>query len=712
MSIDRRTFLQLLTTGALSAAFPPSIARALSIPAHCRTGTINDVEHIVIMMQENRSFDHYYGTLRGVRGFGDNRTIDLPNGNPVWDQPHNDGYLLPFHPGAPNLGLQFIEDLPHDWTSTHGAWNLGKYDQWVPNKGTTTMAHLVRSDIPFHYALADAFTICDAYHCSLFGPTDPNRYYMWTGWVGNDGSGGGPVVDNAEAGYGWSTYPELLQKAGISWKIYQDIGLGLTAEQFWGWTGDFPYIGNYGDNSLLYFHQYQNAPAGSPLANGAKTGTNIAVGGTLFDIFRQDIASGNLPQVSWVVAPEAYTEHPNWPANYGAWYVSQILDALTDHPDVWSKTAFFTTYDENDGFFDHVVPPTVPPTRAQGLSNVDTTNEIFPGSSAYAAGPYGMGIRVPMVVISPWSKGGWVNSQVFDHSSLIRFIERRFGSQYPGIMEGNITQWRRSVAGDLTSAFNFRSPNDATVHLPSTVAYIPPDNDRHSDYVPVPPTVQALPEQEPGLRPARALPYELHVRARMDLQEGVLHIYFGNSGQVAAVYQVYSADGESGPWTYTVAPGTELSDRWNFRSSGQTDYQLSVFGPNGFLRVFKGSTVHGRANLASSLSYDIQSNAVILGIHNHTRTACEVKVSSHYTHQTTKLRLEPDGERSEFWSLDGSCGWYDLTITSSLDSSFEHRLAGHLETGRDSMSDPAIGTVHHHREKADLDQVTMAPVQD
>src|ERR1700756_618482 len=144
MSIDRRTFVQLLTTGALSAVFPPSIARALSIPAHNQTGTINDVQHIVIMMQENRSFDHYYGTLRGVRGYGDNRTIDLPNGNPVWYQPNNDGYLLPFHPGAPNLGLQFIEDLAHDWTTTHAAWNQGKYDQWVPNKGTTTMAHLVR----------------------------------------------------------------------------------------------------------------------------------------------------------------------------------------------------------------------------------------------------------------------------------------------------------------------------------------------------------------------------------------------------------------------------------------------------------------------------------------------------------------------------------------------------------------------------------------
>src|SRR5258708_14220234 len=132
---------------------------------------------------------------------------------------------------------------------------------------------------------------------------------MWTGWVGNDGKGGGPVIDNAELGYDWSTYPELLQNAGISWKIYQDIGNGLTAAGAWGFTSD-AYIGNYGDNSLLYFHQYQNAQPGTPLYNGAKTGTNISAGGTLFDIFRNDIANGTLPQVSWVVAPEAYTDHP------------------------------------------------------------------------------------------------------------------------------------------------------------------------------------------------------------------------------------------------------------------------------------------------------------------------------------------------------------------------------------------------------------------
>jgi phospholipase C len=230
------------------------------------------------------------------------------------------------------------------------------------------------------------------------------------GAVGNDGQGGGPIIDNAEAGYDWSTYPELLQKAGISWKIYQDIGTGLDAKSAWGWTTSDPYIGNYGDNSLLYFHQYQNAEPGSPLAKGAKTGTNISAGGNLFDIFRQDVLTGKLPSVSWVVAPQAYTEHPTWPANYGAWCLSQILDALTADPEVWSKTEFFLMYDENDGFFDHMVPPTPPQSRAQGLSTVDTTNEIYPGRSQYASGPYGQGVRVPMIVISPWSKGGWINS--------------------------------------------------------------------------------------------------------------------------------------------------------------------------------------------------------------------------------------------------------------------------------------------------------------
>lgn len=691
MATDRRTFLQLLTTGALSAAFPASISRALEIPANHRTGSIADIEHIVIIMQENRSFDHYFGTLRGVRGYGDPRAVLLPNGDSVWYQPDGLGYVLPFHPGAPNLGLQFLQDLAHDWTTTHGAWNGGKHDQWVPNKGTTTMAHLVRSDIPFHYALADAFTICDAYHCSLLGPTDPNRYYMWTGWVGNDGKNGGPVIDNTEAGYDWSTYPELLQKAGVTWKIYQDSGTGLDANGSWGWTSD-AYIGNYGDNSLLYFHQYQNAEPGSALYEGARTGTNISASGSLFDIFQSDVQSNKLPQVSWVVAPEAYTEHPNWPANYGAWYVSQILDALTSNPDVWSKTAVFLTYDENDGFFDHMVPATVPLSRENGLSTVDTTNEIYPGSLEYPSGPYGMGVRVPMLVISPWSKGGWVSSEVFDHTSIIRFIEKRFGPDYPGLRETNITPWRRAVCGDLTSAFNFKSPNSAKVSLPSTVTYIPPDNQRHPDYVPTPPVEQAMPVQEPGTRPARAVPYELHTRGRADFSSRTFNINFSNTGKSAAVFQVRSGDPLRGPWTYTVGANASLSDSWYFIPLLQNVYDLSIYGPNGFLRQFKGSFLSdSNANLDTATVYDTANNSITLDIYNRGTAAVQVQVLNVYTNETATSTVQPGKNLVKYWPLKDSYGWYDFVIEVDSDSSFKQHIAGHVETGKDSVSDPAIG---------------------
>jgi phospholipase C len=691
MATDRRTFLQLLSSSALTAAFPSSIARALSIPANNRTGSINDVEHIVFMMQENRSFDHYFGSLRGVRGFGDPRAVTLPSGNPVWYQPNGgNSYVLPFHPGAPNLGLQFLQDLAHDWTTTHAAWNEGNNDQWVPQKGTTTMAHLTRSDIPYHYALADAFTVCDAYHCSLLGPTDPNRYHMWTGWVGNDGKNGGPVIDNAEAGYDWSTYPELLEGAGISWKIYQDIGEGLNASGFWGWTGDKPYIGNYGDNSLLYFHQYQNAPQGSPLAEKARTGTNILTSGALFDIFKQDVSSGSLPQVSWLVAPEAYTEHPNWPANYGAWYVSQILDILTANPDVWSKTAFFLMYDENDGFFDHVPPPVPPMSRSQGISTVDTTNEIYPGSSTYPAGPYGLGQRVPMIVISPWSKGGYVSSEVFDHTSLIRFIETRFGPHH-GLKENNITKWRRAVAGDLTSAFNFVSPNDAKVPLPSTVAYLPPDNKRHPDYTPAPPTDQAMPSQEPGTRPARPVPYELNVEGHADLGQQTFRIEFGNSGRSTAVYHVRSGNTKTGPWTYTVQPGAEVSDRWALSANSRGAYDLSVYGPNGFLRSFKGSTTgQNIANLDIETRYDDSGLGITLEITN-LGAACQVSILDLYSKDEITHTLKAGEELTKHWNLKKTYGWYDFVIEVNTDTSFQQHIAGHVETGEESMTDPAIG---------------------
>jgi phospholipase C len=693
MATDRRKFLKILGAGAVASAFPASIKRALAIPAHHRTGTIADVDHIVILMQENRSFDHYFGTLRGVRGFGDPRAVRLPSGDPVWFQPNGATPVLPFHPDAPNLGLQFLEDLPHGWTDTHRAWNEGKYDRWVPSKGTTTMAHLTRDDIPFHFALADAFTVCDAYHCSFLGATDPNRYHMWTGWVGNDGKGGGPVLDNSEAGYDWSTFPELLQKAGISWKIYQDAGAGLDAAHFWGW-GDDAYIGNYGDNSLLYFHQYQNAQPGSALYERALTGTNISRGGTLFDLFKQDVAAGSLPQVSWIVAPEAYTEHPNWPASYGAWYVSEVLDALTANPEVWSRTALFLMYDENDGFFDHMVPPTPPQSRAEGLSTVETTNEIFEGNGQYASGPYGLGVRVPMIVISPWSKGGWVNSELFDHTSLIRFIERRFGREHHEVNEPNITAWRRAVAGDLTSAFDFRSPDDAVASLPSTLGYAPPDTTRHPDYKPSPPASQALPRQEPGVRPARPVPYELNVAAETDAASRSVTVRLGNSGRSAAVFHVRSESLPNGPWTYTVGPDTSVSETWSIQTDGPDTYDLSVYGPNGFLRAFKGNvSIKEETDLAVRSSYhaDAERPGITLDVHNRGAAASEVRISDAYTKKVMTHSVAPDRSLTWHFPLDASFGWYDFTIEVGSGQTFVQQLAGHVETGADSFSDPAIG---------------------
>lgn len=339
-TLDRRRFLQLAGATTVTAALSDSIARAASIPASRRHGSIKDVEHVVVLMQENRGFDHYLGALRGVRGFGDPHPATLPSGKSVWHQSDGARDILPFRPSVDELGFAFLEGLPHSWTDGQNAVRKGHYDKWVPNKGTTTMAYLERRDAAFHYQLADAFTVCDGYHCSFIGNTDPNRYYMWTGWTGNDGKGGGPVLYNDEAGYDWKTYPERLEAAGVSWKVYQDEGGGLDGAHSWGWTED-AYIGNYGDNSLLYFNAYRNAAPGDALYEKARRGTKARDGEDYFVRLRDDARADKLPQVSYIAAPEAFSEHGNWPTAYGAWYIAKVLDALTSNPEVWSKTALF-----------------------------------------------------------------------------------------------------------------------------------------------------------------------------------------------------------------------------------------------------------------------------------------------------------------------------------------------------------------------------------
>ncbi|WP_131738022.1 phosphocholine-specific phospholipase C [Actinomadura roseirufa] len=670
--VNRRRFLQVAGGAAALTALPASIAKAAAIPAHHRTGTIRDVEHIVVLMQENRSFDHYFGSLRGIRGFGDPRPAILPNGKTVWHQPDGDKDVLPFHPDADDLGMQFLQGLNHDWNGGHKAWNNGRYDQWIPAKTATTMAYLTRKDIPFHYALADAFTLCDAYHCSFVGNTDPNRYYMWTGYTGNDGSGGGPVLANDERGYDWTTYPERLEKAGVSWKIYQDIGDGLDAAGSWGWTND-AFIGNYGDNSLLYFNKYRNAKPGDPLYDKARTGTNAKAGDDLFRILKADVKSGNLPQISWIAAPEAYSEHPNWPVNYGAWYISKVLDALTANPEVWSKTVLLVTYDENDGFYDHVVPPSPPLSPAQGRSTADPTNEVYPGSASYVKGPYGLGQRVPMFVVSPWSKGGWACSQVFDHTSIIQLMERRFG-----VREPNISPWRRAVCGDLTSALDFVRPNERAASLPDTGAYTPKDHQRHNDYVPTPPASPALPLQEPGLRLARPLPYEPKVDAKAG--RGKFTIEFGTGNNTGICYTVTSTTQQGGPWSYTVHDRKKLTESWDVSGA----YDFTVSGPNGFLRTFAGNGV------GPEVSVRHHGGALQLILTNNGRSAHRVTVKDAYRDHSTTYTIRPGDQAVHTAGLGRANSWYDLTVTSVNDETFVRRVAGHVETGRPSTTDPAV----------------------
>ncbi|MET8564031.1 phosphocholine-specific phospholipase C [Streptomyces flaveolus] len=678
--VNRRRFLQIAGATTAFTALSSSIQRAAALPAHHRTGSVDDVEHIVVLMQENRSFDHYFGSLRGVRGFGDPRAV-TQNGRSVWKQSDGTKDVLPFHPDADDLGLAFIQDLPHGWNDGHTAFAGGKYDKWVPAKSATTMAYLTREDIPFHYALADAFTICDAYHCSFIGSTDPNRYYMWTGYTGNDGKGGGPVLGNDEAGYGWTTYPERLERAGVSWKIYQDVGDGLDANGGWGWIDD-AYRGNYGDNSLLYFNQYRNAKPGDPLYDKARTGTDARRGEGFFDRLKADVQAGELPQVSWIVAPEAFTEHPNWPANYGAWYVSQVLDALTSDPDVWGKTALFITYDENDGFFDHVIPPYPPASAAQGKSTVDPAPDLFKGDAGHAAGPYGLGQRVPMLVVSPWSKGGYVCSETLDHTSIIRFIERRFGVQEP-----NISPWRRAICGDLTSAFDFSRKDTGRIVLPSTAGYRPKDHDRHPDYVPKPPASGTLPRQEQGSRPTRPLKYAPVVDGSADTAAGKFTLTFGSGAHAGAVFLVTSNSRTDGPWTYTTEAGKTLSDTWNSAYSGG-DYDLTVHGPNGFLRVFKGrNKVAGPEVTARHKGDDIE-----LTFTNKGSGTAKLKLVNGYHGGPATVTVRPGATVRHIVTLAASKRWYDLTVTSDADPAFLRGFAGHVENGRPGVSDPALVT--------------------
>jgi phospholipase C len=348
------------------------------------------------------------------------------------------------------------------------------------------------------------------------------------------------------------------------------------------------------------------------------------------------------------------------------------------------------TYDEEGGFFDHKVPPTPATSDEVGASTVDTVNEGYPGSPPFQAGPYGLGLRVPMIVVSPWSRGGFVNSQLFDHTSLIRFLEARFADHNPDLVESNITPWRRAVVGDLTSAFDFRDPNTKRPRLPDTSSFAPPNTDRYPDFDVVAPTGPQMPGQERGVRPARALPYSLQANATV-AGDGAVRLDFRNSGRQTAVFQVWSAEPTDAPRTYTVEPGKRLDGSWP-ASAG--DYELSVHGPNGFLRRFQGGGAADRARL--DVSADDHGDDLRLTITNPTNRRVSVRVTDGYSGHGSDRQLQQGASWSTTWSTGKLFGWYDLTVQVASDAGFAYRLAGHVEDGRDSASDPGMGGLGGH----------------
>lgn len=681
--IDRRTFLRLSGAGLSTALLPLSIRKALAIPAAQRTGTLMDVQHVVILMQENRAFDHYFGTLRGVRGFGDRFTVPQAGGRSVWQQRLlGDVEVLPYHLDSTQGNAQRVEGTPHSWSDAHLAWNKGRFGHWPLFKHPQSMGYYEQAEVSFQTALAEAFTICDAYHCAIHSSTNPNRLFLFTGTNDPQGRNGGPAIDNTnddlgppEDGYTWTTYPERLEQAGISWKVYQDLD------------------DNFTDNPLEGFRNFRDAyynDPNSPLLKGVST----TLHGSSLDGLRNDVLGGVLPQVSWIVAPAEYSEHPG-PSSpvQGGWYMQQVLDALTADPAVFSKTVLLVMFDENDGFFDHLPPPSAPSLRPDGskagASTVDDQSERHTDRQVYGPGP-----RVPLLAISPWSRGGWVNSQIFDHTSVIRFLEARFG-----VAEPNISAWRRAVCGDLRSVFNFATPNDEQLPPLPTLSQQEADAIRAAQealpQVPVPYGRNgSLPQQAAGFRPSRALPYALQVHARIDAATRRVHLQFVNTGKAGAVFHVYDRlDLDDVPRRYAVEAGKSLGDHWPAGLLRGGRYDLWVLGPNGFHRNFQGRTgLHGEA-LQLHLSEAPHDTSLRLRVHNpgDTTQTLTITANAYRNDGPWVLQVPPQGSAEQRWPLQDSLRWYDFTARQDDGDTLSWRFAGRLENGQPSISDPAMG---------------------
>jgi len=824
----RRNFLKLaaMLSGAagVSELIPEAVQRAYAIEPPPGSSYL-DAEHIVILMQENRSFDHTLGTLQGVRGFNDPRAIRKADGNSVFVQTDAAGNsYAPWRLDIHDTRITWMGSIPHSRNSQVDAWNDGHHDGWLEAKRShvagygelpLTMGHFTREDLPFYYALADAFTVCDQNYCSVMTSTTPNRSYFWTGTVRDKQRADSRVFmrndQYARGGVPWKTYPERLQQAGISWKYYQNElthSSGLNKDEH-AWLSNFgcnilenfsaynveAYPGSVeGLKARLEFLQKQvpeleeklkgerdpdaaahlrvllaldheqierlkavcqncgeeryrelsdreralhdacfSVNSGDPQYHAlqeltfddqGKQQTMLVPKGDVLYQFRKDVNEGKLPAISWLSAPEKFSDHPTSPW-YGAWYVSEVMDVLTKNPEVWKKTIFILTYDENDGYFDHapsfVAPDPKRPETGRASRGIDTSleytsaeDELRQGvvKAEARSGPIGMGFRVPMIVASPWSRGGRVNSQLFDHTSTLQFLEHFVEHKFrKAVKEENISAWRRAITGDLTSVFRPYDPKDGALEflnrdkfvvsieqarnkeIPSNYRKLTADQIARSEFTS---------SQEPGVRPSCGLPYELyadgvlssdHTKFALTMKAGkAVH----GKQSMGAPFNVYVRNGQTmRAATFTVRAGDALHEEFPLSLFAGGKYSIDVYGPNGFYRSFTGDAK--TPDVKVSAVYELKGTSltgnVLLNLTNADAKAVTVMVADNsYGAATVVKTLAARETRSVLLDFERSHGWYDFTVKAEGSGSAAH-FAGRVETGRPSFTDPLMGRV-------------------
>lgn len=787
--MNRREFMRLLGIAGVNAsayvacstymreamANSTVIQDLASIPIDDESGSLEDIEHVILFMQENRSLDHYFGTLRGVRGFGDPRPLTQQwNGKPVWEQSQISGGNVifgfnyytarPFQLEQPNTETSqvFLIDPPHHFLDSTGATNKGKMDSWLAQKGEGAFCHYSEKDLPLYFQLAKAFTVCDANFCSLNGPTDPNRSFYFTGTSSQLHENlffslkQGTVFSFADnlLKLDWKTYPEHLDDLGVTWKMYQE---GPSHDE------DRPFEGNYNCNTVKFFNQCAKWANASLYDKVNVTNKVLRTVENVPSQLEQDVINDALPAVSWIIAPEAFTEHPKYPPYFGEFYIHEILRCLAANPKVWRKTAFIITFDENGGFFDHVPPPTPPLRDSYGKVspeiNVETKNFISPDRRADIENtiaditdgrlnalmqgqigepvPAGLGSRVPMLVISPWSIGGRVCSEVFDHTSNLKFVEtwlRAKGKITDDKPYERISSWRHHMTGDLTSAFDFKRPSNKNlsehVKISKKVDFLTKDAKENAKNA-----SKHQPLRNPTLEPA-------HIRLKQDQAQVELlptgydfQVYctsitgrtnsdcnisfkFCNYGKLGAPFTIYDYVKckyylptrnyvYDGPWFYSVAglksaqkEANFLEDTWSMaldwehRDSYNNIYHYVVHAPNGYLAEFSGnfaSSQHGLCPEILSVRPNHRDNAVTVTFTKWPSANGKLKLVNAYN-GLTKI-IESGTTKIDLVTLDG---WYDFSLSWSDDPSlFLRRWAGHVENGKISKTDPAIGKLYN-----------------